>query len=263
MENGVNTKKVEKYKKHHEQKLNKKIEKKDNSATREKLKLKHKKKWKQKKYGRENTKMSTEELLSKYAFKATRDAEWLKRTMTKIDETKQDLDDKFLTEESRAKKIDFIRKLKTKVKDYKDALQNNELYKSIRFYERRKLERMLTKSNKKIEEFKKVNETTKYEDSIEYKNLLKEKDEIVNNINYVKFFPPCYKYYSLFPKKDIDNEETIKKREKMKNKIVIFLNTRKNKQKRAGLVKGHGIVDYEDETGCNTIMKDDFFEVEN
>ena len=55
-------------------------------------------------------------------------------TLDKIEEVKQSLDAKFYTEEKKAQKIDFIRKLKAKIKDYKDAQQFAELYKKIRFF---------------------------------------------------------------------------------------------------------------------------------
>ena len=48
-------------------------------------------------------------------------------------------------------------------------------------------------------------------------------------ITLVKYYPKTYKYYSLFPNKDSDNEDMIKKREKMKQKIKFFLNNKKNK----------------------------------
>ena len=62
------------------------------------------------------------------------------------------------------------------------------------------------------------------------KELKKDKENIVDDINYVKYYPKTYKYYSLFPNKDSDNEEMIKKREKMKQKIKFFLNGKKNKR---------------------------------
>ena len=166
-------------------------------------------------------KFSNQDILSANAFKSTRDAEWFKRTLDKIEQIKHELDMKFYSEEKRKGKIDFIRMLKNKVKDYRDAQKNAELYKSIRFFERRKLERMLTQINKKI------NDNTEEKDK---ESLIKEKNRIVDDINYVKFFPLNYKYYSLFPKKDIDNPETIRKRKKIRNKILIYLNTKKNRQ---------------------------------
>lgn len=166
-------------------------------------------------------KFSNQDILSANAFKSTRDAEWFKRTLDKIEQIKHELDMKFYSEEKRKGKIDFIRMLKNKVKDYRDAQKNAELYKSIRFFERRKLERMLTQINKKI------NDNVEEKDK---ESLIKEKNRIVDDINYVKFFPLNYKYYSLFPKKDIDNPETIRKRKKIRNKILIYLNTKKNRQ---------------------------------
>ncbi len=95
--------------------------------------------------------VTNQDILTTNAFKSTRDAEWFKKTITTIEKIKNDLDNKFFNEEKRAQKIDFIRILKTKIKDYKDAQKNAELYKSIRFFERRKLERQLKQLNKKID----------------------------------------------------------------------------------------------------------------
>lgn len=184
-----------------------------------------------KQHNNTNQDFSMKSLLQINAFKSTRDAEWFKRTISKIDQVKTELDLKFQSEEKRKGKIDFIRKLKTKLKDYKDAKKNQEIYKNIRFFERRKLERQLEKVRKEVEAGK---------DKEKKLDLLKEKERIEDDINYIKYFPVNYKYYSLFPKKDVDNEETIRKRNKIRNKIKIFLNTKKNRMVRIGNVTSEG-----------------------
>ena len=166
-------------------------------------------------------KITNESLLEKMKFDFSRDAEWFKRTNQKIQETKDDLNKNFYDETKKKQKIDFIHKLKAKLKDYKDAIKFESRYKKVRFVERRKLERKLKHINKSIENEKDENKK---------KELKKEKENIIDNINYVKYYPKTYKYYSLFPNKDADNEEIIKKREKMKQKIKFFLNGKKNKR---------------------------------
>ena len=166
-------------------------------------------------------KITNESLLEKMKFDFSRDAEWFKRTNQKIQETKDDLNKNFYDETKKKQKIDFIHKLKAKLKDYKDAIKFESRYKKVRFVERRKLERKLKHINKNIENEKDENKK---------KELKKEKENIIDNINYVKYYPKTYKYYSLFPNKDADNEEIIKKREKMKQKIKFFLNGKKNKR---------------------------------
>ena len=165
-------------------------------------------------------KITNESLLSKMQYDFSRDAEWFKRTTQKLEETKEDLDKNFYDEEKKKQKLDFIHRLKTKLKDYKDAIKFESRYKKIRFIERRKLERKLNHINKNIK-----NET----DEKNKEKLKQEKEEIIEDINYVKYYPKTYKYYSLFPNKDAENEEMIKKREKMKQKIKFFLNNKKNK----------------------------------
>lgn len=199
-----------------------------------------------------NKKVSNQDILDQNAFKSTRDAEWFKRTLEKIDEVKKELDAKFLSEDKRAGKLDFIRKLQIKIKDYKDAQKNAELYKKIRFFERRKLERQLTQINKQIE----VNKG----DPDKVKELDMNKERIIDNINYVKHFPCNYKYYSLFSKSE-STADTETKREKIKNKIKIYLNTKANRAKRMFNSKQkEGAIDYEEENDYkDTIAKDDFF----
>ena len=165
-------------------------------------------------------KITNESLLSKMQYNFSRDAEWFKRTTQRLEETKDDLNKNFYDEEKKKQKLDFIHRLKTKLKDYKDAIKFESRYKKIRFIERRKLERKLNHINKNIENEK---------DEKNKEKLKKEKEEIIEDINYVKYYPKTYKYYSLFPNKDAENEEMIKKREKMKQKIKFFLNNKKNK----------------------------------
>ena len=160
-------------------------------------------------------KITNETLLSKMQYDFSRDAEWFKRTTQKLEETKEDLNKNFYNETKKKQKLDFIHKLKSKLKDYKDAIKFESRYKKIRFIERRKLERKLNHINKNIENEK------------DEKN--KEKLKIIEDINYVKYYPKTYKYYSLFPNQDAENEDMIKKREKMKQKIKFFLNNKKNK----------------------------------
>ena len=166
-------------------------------------------------------KITNESLLAKMKFDFSRDAEWFKRTNQKIQETKDDLNKNFYDENKKKQKIDFIHKLQSKLKDYKDAVKFESRYKKVRFVERRKLERKLNHVNKSIENEK---------DEEKIKKLKEEKDNIIEDINYVKYYPKTYKYYSLFPNKDSENEEMIKKREKMKQKIKFFLNGKKNKR---------------------------------
>jgi len=166
-------------------------------------------------------KITNESLLAKMKFDFSRDAEWFKRTNQKIQETKEELNKNFYDDTKKKQKIDFIHKLKDKLKDYKDAIKFEARYKKVRFVERRKLERKLNHINKSIENEK---------DEEKLKELNKEKENIVDDINYVKYYPKTYKYYSLFPNKDSDNEEMIKKREKMKQKIKFYLNGKKNKR---------------------------------
>lgn len=163
-----------------------------------------------------NKKLTNDMILQKFSFTFTRDAEWFKRTHEKIKEVKDDMDKKFYTPEKKAQKIDFIRKLQNKLKDYKDAMKFEQKYKGIRFFERRKLERMLKKVNKEIEAQSK-------EDVEKLKELEEKKKKIVDDINYVKFYPKSYKYYSLFPNNDKDNPETLKKIEKMRKKIAFYV----------------------------------------
>ena len=165
-------------------------------------------------------KITNESILSKMQYNFSRDAEWFKRTTQKLEETKEDLNKNFYDEEKKKQKLDFIHKLKNKLKDYKDAIKFESRYKKVRFVERRKLERKLNQINKSIE---------KEKDEKNREKLKKEKEEIIEDINYVKYYPKTYKYYSLFPNKDTENEEMIKKRNKMKEKIKFFLNNKKNK----------------------------------
>ena len=154
-------------------------------------------------------KITNESLLAKMKFDFSRDAEWFKRTNQKIQETKEELNKNFYDENKKKQKIDFIHKLKDKLKDYKDAIKFEARYKKVRFVERRKLERKLNHINKSIENEK---------DEEKLKELKKDKEKIVDDINYVKYYPRTYKYYSLFPKHDSENSEMIKKRKKMKQK---------------------------------------------
>ena len=165
-------------------------------------------------------KITNETLLSKMQYDFSRDAEWFKRTTQKLEETKEDLNKNFYNETKKKQKLDFIHKLKSKLKDYKDAIKFESRYKKIRFIERRKLERKLNHINKNIENEK---------DEKNKEKLKKEREEIIEDINYVKYYPKTYKYYSLFPNKDAENEDMLKKREKMKQKIKFFLNNKKNK----------------------------------
>ena len=166
-------------------------------------------------------KITNESLLAKMKYDFSRDAEWFKRTNQKILETKEELNKNFYDETKKKQKIDFIHRLKDKLKDYKDAIKFESRYKKVRFFERRKLERKLKQINKSIENEK---------DEEKIKELKEERQNIIDNINYVKYYPKTYKYYSLFPNKDADKEEMIKKREKMKQKIKFFLNGKKNKR---------------------------------
>ena len=190
-------------------------------------------------------KITNESLLAKMKYDFSRDAEWFKRTNQKIIETKEELNKNFYDETKKQQKIDFIHRLRDKLKDYKDAIKFESRYKKVRFVERRKLERKLNQINKSIE---------KEKDEEKMKELKEEREKIIDNINYVKYYPKTYKYYSLFPNKDADNEEMIKKREKMKQKIKFFLNGKKNK-------KNEEISDTEEKIEKNS--KEDEMENEN
>ena len=165
-------------------------------------------------------KITKESLLESMNYDFSRDAEWFKRTSKKIDEIKEELAKNFYSEEKKKQKIDFIHKLKNKLKDYTDAKKFELRYKKVRFVERRKLERKLNKVKKEIEAEK---------DEGKLKELKEQEKSIISDINYVKYYPKTYKYYSLFPNKDADKEELIAKREKMRKKIEFYLN-QKNKK---------------------------------
>ena len=170
-----------------------------------------------KKYkSKKNPKLTNEIIMEKLNYSFSRDAEWFKKTMNKIQSVKDELDRKFYTPEKKAQKFDFLKKLKSKLNDYKDAMKFSEKYRKIRFFERRKLERMLTKVKKEI--------LSKKEEDIEKIKSLKENQiKIETDINYVKYYPKSYKYYSLFPNNDKDNPETLKKIEKMRKKIDFYV----------------------------------------
>lgn len=124
------------------------------------------------------------------------------------------------------------------------------MYKKIRFFERRKLERMLKKVNKQILE---ANETDKVK-------LEEEKEKIVDDINYVKYYPKSYKYLSLLSKKE-DTEETKKKREKMRTKIKMYLQKIVNNKEKIK-TSDENIGDYEIpdvQTSKSKLANDDFF----
>ena len=164
-----------------------------------------------------------ESLLKKMEYDFSRDAEWFKRTNKKIEEIKQELEKKFYSEDKRKQKVEFMLKLKGKVKDYEDAKKFEERYKKVRFVERRKLERKMKRVKKMLEE-------CNGKDDEERKRLVKEEEEIEKDLNYVKFYPKTYKYYSLFPNKDKDKKEMVEKREMMRKKIEFYVN-RKMKKK--------------------------------
>lgn len=122
-------------------------------------------------------KITNEDILEKLNYKFSRDAEWFKRTVDTINKTKDELDKKMLGEEKKKHKIDFINKLNAKLKDYKDAIKFEERYKKVRFFERRKLERMLKKVDKEILVEK---------DEAKLAELNTRREKIVLDINYVK-----------------------------------------------------------------------------
>jgi hypothetical protein len=165
-----------------------------------------------------------ESLLKKMEYDFSRDAEWFKRTNKKIEEIKEELEKKFYSEDKRKQKVEFMLKLKGKIKDYEDAKKFEERYKKVRFVERRKLERKMKRVKKMLEE------CNGKDDDEEKKRLMKEEEEIEKDLNYVKFYPKTYKYYSLFPNKDKDKKEMVEKREMMRKKIEFYVN-RKMKKK--------------------------------
>lgn len=171
--------------------------------------------------GKKREKITNETILKKMNFDFSRNAEWFKRTTKKIDEIKEELSKNFYSEQKKKEKLDFMQKLKAKLKDYRDAIKFEATYKKVRFVERRKLERKLNHINKEIQKEKNQDKLSE---------LNKEKNKIVSDINYVKFYPKTFKYYALFPKQDKDNQEMIAKREKMRKKIEYFLNQKKNKE---------------------------------
>ena len=87
-----------------------------------------------KSYNKKRNNVTNQTLLQKYTYTFTRDAEWFKKTMEKIEKVKEEMDSKFYTEEKRRQKIDFIRKMQTKLKDYKDAIKYTEKYKMERVF---------------------------------------------------------------------------------------------------------------------------------
>ena len=124
---------------------------------------------------------------------------------------------------------------------------------------------MLIKVNKQIEALK-VSETKTAEEA---EKLETEKKEIIDNINYVKFFPKTYKYLSLFPKNDTDNMNTKFKIHKIRQKIKMHL---QGTERHKGDIKknemqnnnGQVVVDYEMEVNNRGWKgkeedKDDFF----
>lgn len=139
-------------------------------------------------------KLNNDEILEKFNFNFSRDAEWYKKTNDKINEVKDDLDAKFYNPEKKKDKINFIRKLKDKLKDYRDAVNFAEKYKKVRFVERRKLERMLTKVNKEIEamelNIKKEIEADPEKNTLDLKikcnDAKMNKEKVIADINYVK-----------------------------------------------------------------------------
>jgi len=167
---------------------------------------------------KKNQKLTNEIIMEKLNYSFSRDAEWFKKTMIKIQSVKDELDKKFYTPEKKAQKFDFLKKLKSKLNDYKDAMKFSEKYRKIRFFERRKFERMLTKVKKEIL-------ATKEEDLETLNSLKEKKTKIESDINYVKYYPKSYKYYSLLPNHDKDNPETLKKVAKMRKKIEFYVNT--------------------------------------
>lgn len=166
------------------------------------------------------SKITKESLLQSMNYDFSRDAEWFRRTNKKIDSIKEDLSKNFYSEEKKKQKIEFLQKLKNKIKDYTDAKKFEARYKKVRFVERRKLERKLNKVKKEI---KAENDNDKL------KELKEKENNIIKDINYVKYYPKTYKYYSLFPNKDADKEELIQKREKMRKKIEFYLNQKTKK----------------------------------
>ena len=139
-------------------------------------------------------KLNNDQILEKFNFNFSRDAEWYKKTNDKINEVKDDLDKKFYSPQKKAEKIDFINKLKNKLKDYRDAINFAEKYKKVRFVERRKLERMFTKVNKEIIEkenlikleLEKNPNINNIEMTIALNDLIVKKEKNVADINYVK-----------------------------------------------------------------------------
>lgn len=164
-------------------------------------------------------KISKEKILQKMNFNFSRDAEWFKKTNKKIQQVKDEINKNFYSEERKKQKLEFINKLKSKIKDYLDAIKFESRYKKIRFVERRKLERKLTQVNNKLN------------NNPDDQELINEKNKIIDDINYVKFYPKTYKYYALFPNKDQDNQVMIEKRNKMRQKIQQFLNLKEHKKK--------------------------------
>ena len=166
-------------------------------------------------------KIDKESLLKKMEYDFSRDAEWFKRTNRKVEEVKEELEKKFYSEEKRKQKVEFMMKLKAKLKDYEDALKFEERYKKVRFVERRKVERKMKSVKRRLQECN---------DDEERKQLLKEQEEIEKDLNYVKYYPKTYKYYSLFPNKDKDKKEMVEKREMMRKKIEFYVNKKMKKK---------------------------------
>ena len=127
-------------------------------------------------------KVTKDTILNNMNYDFSRDAEWFKRTNNKIQEIKDELSKNFYDDNKKQQKLDFLHKLKNKVKDYVDAIKYESRYKKIKFIERRKIERKLAKINKQLE----INKNDE--------GLIKEKLNIENDLNYVKYYPKTYKY---------------------------------------------------------------------
>lgn len=150
------------------------------------VKYNNNKKFNYKEKNKKYKKVTNEDIMEQLNYKFSRDAEWFKRTVEKLNEAKDDLDKNFYSEQKKSEKLDFVRRLKNKLKDYKDSVKYAEKYKKVRFFERRKLERALTKINKEIQQLTQTSTTDENISEDRVKQLETQKEKIIGDINYVK-----------------------------------------------------------------------------
>lgn len=136
--------------------------------------------------------------------------------------------------ELKKQKEEYLHKLKLmkKLTLHKPALW--EKYKSIKFFERKKVERKLKKLIQRIQTEEETQE------------LLEEKAKLMDDLNYIKHYPLNKKYVSLFAE---NSENSAESREMMRQQVKSIIRKKQEKKVRA----------IQEELEENS--KDDFFEV--